>query len=645
MPANKDVHAFAVKWFDKFRDTKTVCHEVEDPDFSDECFSLGFEMDCGKAFEAAYPGTGAFEDYRELDKIIAGIDDIRLLGSVIFSRWRHFTHKAGPGEHILAFENRSWFITALGRLESLTADDGISSFIFKGSARKFLIISNNSCFGPCPSPADEIKQHLSVTADGSVFFSTYAYGDGTKHVRVRTKSFKIEAEKAAYILKIVGDHFSDEYDLAFATDVGDWEMTLTNTENVPYHFRGSLCSDCDEELDGISNMIRFTLNMPELFVFDGRANSDRIEKIVIDYHRITKIKPGVIPEGSTWEYATWDCSERISIDRKSETLEHVQNIGSGCQVSRKYHVEEGIRALLDNMAANTFFAHTEGNPYDVVINPLETKDYKITVDYLYGEQKVLTGTFDKKGLPDDFADFAETVFDFMRFYGMGEILDPAVHGKPLRKKSDYIFCNVQFDDYGKTYCYLTDDDSLEAGDYVVVPVGKDNRETIVRVESIEYHSAEDAPFPLDKIKSVIRKHDCANGEDDSIKLPEGTVIMGSEPLAGVSADAWRNMLGDDYTESALATSLAGAWNEAGWLMDEADDDDSTAEIKAKYESWRALQVELIGNVAAILQCECETPYIKLVTPFMERNGYHDGGGWWVRKEDQGGLPSPYGTSQ
>lgn len=422
-------------------------------------------------------------------------------------------------------------------------------------------------------------------------------------------------------------------------------MTLTNTENVPYHFRSSLCSDCDEELDGISNTIRFTLNMPELFVFDGRANSDRIEKIVIDYHRITKIKPGVIPEGSTWEYATWDCSERISIDRKSETLEHVQNIGSGCQVSRKYHVEEGIRALLDNMAANTFFAHTEGNPYDVVINPLETKDYKITVDYLYGEQKVLTGTFDKKGLPDDFADFAETVFDFMRFYGMGEILDPAVHGKPLRKKSDYIFCNVQFDDYGKTYCYLTDDDSLEAGDYVVVPVGKDNRETIVRVESIEYHSAEDAPFPLDKIKSVIRKHDCANGEDDSIKLPEGTVIMGSEPLAGVSADAWRNMLGDDYTESALATSLAGAWNEAGWLMDEADDDDSTAEIKAKYESWRALQVELIGNVAAILQCECETPYIKLVTPFMERNGYHDGGGWWVRKEDQGGLPSPYGTSQ
>lgn len=49
MTANQDIHAFAVKWFDMFRNTKTVNHEVEDSTFADECFSLGFEMDCGKA--------------------------------------------------------------------------------------------------------------------------------------------------------------------------------------------------------------------------------------------------------------------------------------------------------------------------------------------------------------------------------------------------------------------------------------------------------------------------------------------------------------------------------------------------------------------------------------------------------------------
>lgn len=48
-------------------------------------------------------------------------------------------------------------------------------------------------------------------------------------------------------------------------------------------------------------------------------------------------------------------------------------------------------------------------------------------------------------------------------------------GKHYTKRR--ITSNIQFDDYGKTYCYLTDDDTLEAGDYVVVSVGKDNRET------------------------------------------------------------------------------------------------------------------------------------------------------------------------
>ncbi len=637
MPANEDVNVFAVKWFDKFRDIKTVLHEVEDPAFADECFSLGFKMDGGKAFEAAYPTTKAFSDYRELDKIIDSIDDTHLLGSAIFSRWRYVTHRSGCGEDILSLENRLWFITALGRLERLSGDGGTSSFIFKGVAQKLLIISNNICYGPCPLPDDEIEQHLSIMADGSVCFTAYAYGDGKKHVKTRTRNSKIEAEKAAYILKIVGDYFSDEYDVAFATDVGDWEMTITNTDNVSYHFRGSLCTGCSDELDNISDTIRLGLEMPELLVFDGMAKSDRIERIAVEYHRIMKIKLGFIPEGSAWEYATWDYSEHITIDRKSEVLEHIQNIGSGCQVSRNYHVEEGVTALLDDIDVDEFFAHTKGNPPDVVVNPLETKDYKITVDYLYGEQKVLNGTFDKNGLPDDFSAFAETVFDFMRFYGMGEILDPAVYEKPLRKQTDYIFCNVQFDDYGKTYCYLTDDGNLKAEDYVVVPAGRDNHETVAQIESIEYHPAEEVPFPLDKIKKVIRKYDHSEDDDsadegDSLKLPEGTVIMVSEPLAGISAEEWRNMLGNDYTESALAASFAGAWNEAGWLMDEADEDDSTPEIKARYESWCALQVELVEKVAVILQCECKAPYVKLVTPFMERNGYRDGGGWWVKKE-------------
>lgn len=44
-----------------------------------------------------------------------------LLGSAIYSRWRYFNHWAYTGEEILEPQNRNWFITALTRLEKLSA--------------------------------------------------------------------------------------------------------------------------------------------------------------------------------------------------------------------------------------------------------------------------------------------------------------------------------------------------------------------------------------------------------------------------------------------------------------------------------------------------------------------------------------------
>ena len=59
----------------------------------------------------------------------------------------------------------------------------------------------------------------------------------------------------------------------------------------------------------------------------------------------------------------------------------------------------------------------------MIDTPNETKDYTITIEYKKNPRRTITGSYDKNGLPEDFADFAETVFDFIRFYGLGEILD------------------------------------------------------------------------------------------------------------------------------------------------------------------------------------------------------------------------------
>ena len=106
-----------------------------------------------------------------------------------------------------------------------------------------------------------------------------------------------------------------------------------------------------------------------------------------------------------------------------------------------------------------------------------------------------------------------TVLDFIRFYGLGEILDPSVYCKVKRRKSEYIFCSVIFSGGYKSYYYLADDDSIEVGDSVLVPAGKDNHEVIVEVVDVEYFSEENVPLPIEKTKKIIRK--CMEEDLDS----------------------------------------------------------------------------------------------------------------------------------
>lgn len=115
---------------------------------------------------------------------------------------------------------------------------------------------------------------------------------------------------------------------------------------------------------------------------------------------------------------------------------------------------------------------------------------------------------------EDFVDFEETVFEFIRFYGMVEILEPSIYGKAKRRKSEYIFCRVTFDEGCKSYYYLTEVDSIEVGDFVLEPASKDNHEVVVEVVNIEYFSEENVPLPIEKTKRIIRK--CT---DEDFDLP------------------------------------------------------------------------------------------------------------------------------
>lgn len=82
------------------------------------------------------------------------------------------------------------------------------------------------------------------------------------------------------------------------------------------------------------------------------------------------------------------------------------------------------------------------------------------------------------------------------------VVDQHVYGS---RRTDYIYCSVEFDEGYKSYYYIADEDNISVGDYVIVPVGKDNHHSAAEVVKVEYFAEKDVPLPLNRTKHIIRK--------------------------------------------------------------------------------------------------------------------------------------------
>ena len=89
-------------------------------------------------------------------------------------------------------------------------------------------------------------------------------------------------------------------------------------------------------------------------------------------------------------------------------------------------------------------------------------------------------------------------------------------------ESYYQFCNVQFKEDGAAYAYLTGGISLKAGDFVVVPIGDHQAERLARVTEVFVCSTQNAPYPPEKAKFVLRK-------SERTAFPERTKLQHPAP--------------------------------------------------------------------------------------------------------------------
>lgn len=514
----RKIHEFALEWLEKFKNPNVVYTKIIDCSFKENCEKLGFESEKYKVLAKKYG-----KDLKKygLENFENEIEYIDLLGCAILSNWKDLRIEVletkGDRREVI-IKNRDWFISSFELLKEITEkilleledkdeDQDISKK--KNKIKKISISSQLTDFCPvCPVNSEDL-QKVVIKSDGKVKISGYTY-ENEKEISERTRKdkFKIGEATVNLIFEAFEDYFENEFDDVHTTGTGYWEVKITRENGKVEFYECSFLKNARK----LSEFVRCMLEENNLMLLDGNFYMDRIEEITLSYSRMAEV-----PFFDATEHIERKYSEYLTINGKTKTIEFSREFENGNKVYHKYEVGECIDILLSYFENNRVFERMELEEADLCSSismeeeidaglPVsEESYYSLTIYYENDKEKELGGIFDFIGLPDNYDEFINAVSDFLKIYNEGDIFDKKFYYKGKGCKGKYMFASVVFPGTVKSYYYLTEDESIEVGDYVIVPVGPENERKIVQVVNIEYFEKYNAPYPVDKIKRIIKK--------------------------------------------------------------------------------------------------------------------------------------------
>jgi hypothetical protein len=139
---------------------------------------------------------------------------------------------------------------------------------------KVVIKTNNIKYGPMPAFNDEVEQHVKIHRNGRIQITRYVFGSGVRkhgYVKAAKNAYQIPAEKAAELLDLIGEYFTehDEEEQWLMKDAGDFRITITMEDGTKIRRYGSLGCDFQIGNDDLDSIIRKTIGIDDLFLFNG----------------------------------------------------------------------------------------------------------------------------------------------------------------------------------------------------------------------------------------------------------------------------------------------------------------------------------------------------------------------------------------
>lgn len=370
-------------------------------------------------------------------------NDIKELGNLTFNNWYYIY----INDEAIDDKIKQWFIHAFYKLSELTIENKNK---YDSPIVKLKLFSSYIEVGNTIDEEKRINQYLTIDNTGEVKVSEYhALKNKDLITKERNQTLFYNKYITIDLLAMISTYFEDYLDEEFIEEY--WKLELISENGTSYYFSGALYSIFMYNHEDLSTLIRNILAIKDLILFDAIFKVDRIDNITINLNRKIKREYPGRTKFETPFMVDINYHESIVIDRASETLEHTYGIDKISMISHKYQIQHFISDLLNEFESDELFMRVESNQDNRIINLDNIAEYNIVVKYQNRLDKVIKGHFDKQGLPKDYAQFIEKVFNFISYVGLGELFNPKVYNYRPRRKDDLIYCKVQFNNSKKSY--------------------------------------------------------------------------------------------------------------------------------------------------------------------------------------------------
>lgn len=341
------------------------------------------------------------------------------------------------------------------------------------------------------------EELLEITPGGTVKLTTTRV-DGRQKRKVQ-----IPVEDAEYIFNAFIAVFSEYNKMKIPTNSGFWRVRLLTDENEVFFYHGSNGQDYMYEGKTLTEILRERTTLEELNGFAMRIDEkSHVSSIDISFRQ-------TVAEDATEKVAEKnhqpmeDTTERLIISNRTHEIVYNRRVGNYKRVSLSFEMPEAVKNLLAWYEEQPLFEPGEVSPKPVAEEDI-SRTYQITVLYSDKKSASYSGSFDKEGLPDNWADFISRVAAFFDTESLGEMFNARTFDRVTAREDEVVFCGVEILGVVGVRYYRCDDDVC-LGDIVVVPAPTKRKPAVGKVVEVRTSMKVTIPDDIKKAKPIIRK--------------------------------------------------------------------------------------------------------------------------------------------